>query len=187
MFDGFMATRKSDPAKAEKELTKLFLHELHHVLTRANQDKMDAYFALIGFKPCAFVEPAKMREMRLTNPDAPEYGHYAPVSVQGTDGLIPYLSVTGAYNPDIGGSLGSHMDFGLLRVSVKDGRCEAADVTPQFISPVPDFMDLIGKNTGYIIHPEETLADNFVHYVMKTEGLPNPEIPEAVGAFWSKP
>ena len=30
----------------------------------------------------------------------------------------------------------------------------------------PAFLDKIGKNTNYIIHPDEILADNFVRLVM---------------------
>jgi len=185
-FDEFMAMHETDVARARKELNTLFLHELHHVLTRANPEKMDDYFALIGFVPCKFEEPAELRLSRLTNPDAPEYRHYAPVDMGDTNGLIPYLSVSGPYDKTKGGTMGRYMDFGLLRVNVKDGTCSAATTKPQIVAPVPEFLELIGGNTGYIIHPEETLADNFVHYVMKIENLPNPEIPKAVGRFWSQ-
>ncbi len=184
VMDGYLKTRESDPEKAHYELKKLFLHELHHVMSRANPERVDEYFAIIGFKRCAFTEPEDLRLSRLTNPDATAYHHYAPVEIQGTDGLIPYLRVSSAYDADRGGSMGSYMNFALLRVDVDNGKCTATNETPQFVAPVPDFMELIGQNTGYIIHPEETLSDNFVHYVLKTEGLPNPEIPEAVAAFW---
>ena len=44
-----------------------------------------------------------------------------------------------------------------------------------------DFYDLVGKNTGYVINPEECLADNFSYAVCGTEKqLPNPEITERI-------
>ena len=46
---------------------------------------------------------------------------------------------------------------------------------------VPEFFTAIGRNTGYIIHPEEVLADNFVFLLTGHEDLPNPEIVERLG------
>jgi hypothetical protein len=43
---------------------------------------------------------------------------------------------------------------------------------------VPDFQEKIGRNTTYIIHPEEILADNFVHLVRQREKLATPRIVE---------
>lgn len=34
--------------------------------------------------------------------------------------------------------------------------------------------------TDYIIHPEEILAENFVHMVMREANLPSPEIVHAI-------
>jgi hypothetical protein len=45
---------------------------------------------------------------------------------------------------------------------------------------VEGFYEQIGRNTGYIIHPEETLANNFVHLMTGKQGLKNPEIPEKI-------
>ena len=35
------------------------------------------------------------------------------------------------------------------------------------IDQVPDYIRLVGRNTDYIIHPEEILASNFVFLVNK--------------------
>ena len=35
----------------------------------------------------------------------------------------------------------------------------------------------------YIIHPEETLANNFVHLMTGKQDLKNPEIPERIEAI----
>jgi hypothetical protein len=37
------------------------------------------------------------------------------------------------------------------------------------------FMEQIGRNTGYIIHPDEVLADNFVIMVQGRKQVPSPE------------
>jgi hypothetical protein len=41
---------------------------------------------------------------------------------------------------------------------------------------VSGFFEKIGRNTQYIIHHEETMADNFVFAIVEREDLPNPEI-----------
>jgi len=68
-----------------------------------------------------------------------------------------------------------------------EGVCRQAGSEPAFLSPgeAPGFFALIGSNTGYIIHPEETLADNFTFMIMEKSDLPNPEIPQAVEEFWA--
>ena len=39
-----------------------------------------------------------------------------------------------------------------------------------------DFFEQVGKNTAYIIHPEEILADNFALLVLQERNVPSPEI-----------
>jgi hypothetical protein len=53
------------------------------------------------------------------------------------------------------------------------------------VEAVEGFFEQIGRNTGYIIHPEEILADNFVLLVLgrTTPPVPNPEIPEEMRAI----
>jgi hypothetical protein len=51
---------------------------------------------------------------------------------------------------------------------------------PLLVEPaeVLGFIEQVGKNTGYIIHPEEILADNFMMLVLEIKNLPSPEIIE---------
>ena len=51
------------------------------------------------------------------------------------------------------------------------------------IDQTEDFYDKIGKNTKYIINPEEILADNFAYMLMQKKDLPNPEIPQKIAAI----
>ncbi|WP_256619902.1 hypothetical protein [Parvularcula maris] len=170
-----------------ENLEALFLHELHHVLSRANQDLHDDYFALIGFEPCTLEEPEDLKAARLTNPDAPSYRHVMPVELAGADAVTPYLYATSDYSGQ--GGLGDYFGLGLLPVTLQDGVCTPVAEAPEGLLPpgeVPDFLERLGGNTGYIIHPEETLADNFVYWAMEREGLPTPELPEEVGTFWTE-
>ena len=42
----------------------------------------------------------------------------------------------------------------------------------------PSYLEQIGKNTGYIIHPDEILADNFIQLVKENKKVPTPKIIE---------
>ena len=40
----------------------------------------------------------------------------------------------------------------------------------------PAFFEKVGKNTNYIIHPDEILADNFVRLIMEDQDVATPRI-----------
>jgi hypothetical protein len=44
------------------------------------------------------------------------------------------------------------------------------------LNQVPDYLRLVGRNTDYIIHPEEIWASNFVLLINGIKNLPNMEI-----------
>jgi hypothetical protein len=50
-----------------------------------------------------------------------------------------------------------------------------------------DYFTRIGRNTGYIIHPDEILADNFVHLVFGKEGLDAPRIIDQMRSVLAPP
>jgi hypothetical protein len=51
------------------------------------------------------------------------------------------------------------------------------------IQQVSGFFEQVGKNTEYIIHPEEILADNFASLVLGQRNLPSPEVMEMIQAI----
>lgn len=170
----------------------LFFHETFHVLTRHNADKHASLYGLLGFKACMLNEPAALAATHLTNPDEPlGFDYY--VNLPDGDGeisVMPYLyAAYPAFNPEVEGGFPGHFGFGLMQLEVKDGICSPMlneDGSPILLNPgeTPAFFEAIGRNTGYIIHVEETLADNFVLLLLGSEQpLPNPEIPEALGAW----
>ena len=64
---------------------------------------------------------------------------------------------------------------------MKDGKTVIYD-----LDDATDFYNLVGRNTGYVINPEECLADNFSIAVNgfqpspRRQELPNPEIVEKI-------
>lgn len=168
----------------------LFLHELFHILSRAQQAKHASLYNLIGFQPCNFKPNQEIQAKTLTNPDVPAEAYYLPAEIDGAAAAIMtflYAS-TEAFDPSIERGFGGHFGFGLLQVTVNDGTCRVALDSAgkaKILDPstVPEFFAAIGKNTSYIIHPEEVLADNFVFLMLDKQDLPNPEIPSRLKAW----
>ena len=44
------------------------------------------------------------------------------------------------------------------------------------VKEIRDFYEQVGKNTGYIIHPEEILADNFALLILGNKKVKSPKI-----------
>ena len=59
---------------------------------------------------------------------------------------------------------------------------------PKLLKPdeVEGFFEQIGRNTSYILHPEETLANNFVFLITEKKDLKNPEIPKKIKLVFEK-
>jgi len=166
-----------------KGITRLLMHELFHVASRHRPKLRDRLYATIGFTPCGeFKWPESLASRKITNPDAPNSAH--AITLKALDGTITgapilYASVE-KYDPKFEGDFFRFMIFRLIllerspdgyRPRMKDGR-------PIVVDPksLVDFTKQIGENTGYIIHPEEIIADNFVHLLQETPDLPTPRI-----------
>jgi len=168
---------------AESGLEKLVAHELFHVLSRNDPKLRQRLYALVGYHPCPSVElPADWRDRKLTNPDAPSLDTAIEVQLDGKPvRAVSFLYARDAkYRPQPGDSLFRYLEFRLLVIDVRDGKSEVrlADGQPILIDPrsSQSFQKQIGQNTGYIIHPDEILADNFMHLVVGTQGLKTPEL-----------
>jgi len=181
------------PVTDEPLSENLFFHELFHILTRTQNNKRHSLYKLIGFMPCDFTANKQVSAMTLTNPDVPAGGYYLPVSINGvpSDVMTFLYAARPAFDPTIKNGFSGHFGFGLLKVTVKEGRCLVNPDTKgniQILNPstVADFFVAIGHNTDYIIHPEEILAENFVFAITGKTDLPNPEIPNRLKAWLTK-
>jgi hypothetical protein len=130
--------------------------------------------------------PATLAARKITNPDAPAIDCVLSIQEEGiTRQVSPVLLARkDQYESLERVSLFAEMQFRLLVVEkVEDHTVVANPRDPRLLDPAqcPDFHRQIGRNTGYIIHPEETLADNFVHLVFGTADLPDPWIVERLG------
>lgn len=165
-----------------RPLESLLAHELFHVLSNQNPKLRYQLYDIIGFRSCPPIElTGELASRKMTNPDAPELDCVIRVDVDGeTVPATPLLLAKDDFDPAAGQGFFAYMQFHLLVLEPKgDGyQPRLRDGKPWFTSPQSDFYWNIGTNTGYIIHPEEVLADNFKALVMKTPNLPTPRIPQ---------
>lgn len=157
-------SRMSDSA-----LQRLLLHETFHVLSRHNRASADALYAIAGFQPCRRIFiPDAIDRQRITNPDAPFNRHYLPLAAVGQNpaaGVMPYLTTANITGPGPR-YYEERVALGLLTVAVNNQDCHAG---PSALASFPDrsqpVYERIARNTDYVIHPEEVLADNFVFLI----------------------
>ena len=94
---------------------------------------------------------------------------------------VLYASVK-EYDAKKGGSFFQYLTFRLMLVERKNDRWQPMllDGEPIVVDAKkePAFYEKIGKNTNYVIHPDEILADNFVHLVRQRDKLATPRIVE---------
>ena len=174
--------------QSAKGLERLFYHELFHIVSRSNPKLRDQLYRIIGYEKCGAVSlPGDMMPRRISNPDAPVVEHCIRVSKDGESyWTAPVLfSRTPKYDPESGGTFFRYLEFRLMAIDLKSAKATLKNGKPVFFKPdeVEGFFEQIGRNTGYIIHPEETLANNFVHLMAGKQDLKNPEIPEKIEAI----
>lgn len=176
-------------------LERLLLHELFHILSSHNDALRERLYAVVGFSRCGEVTlPDELAARRITNPDAPTLEHAVGIAVDDKPVLVvPILLADSAkYDAAGGKEFFAHMQFRLLAVEKTAGGKFAArlvDGKPQLLDPAktPSYHDQIGRNTGYIIHAEEILADNFVLLVTGETDVKTPRILDEMRTILSKP
>ena len=174
--------------QSAKGLERLFYHELFHIISRGSPKLRDQLYRIIGYEKCGVVLlPGDMMSRRISNPDAPVVEHCIQVSKDDKSyWAAPVLfSRTPKYDPETGGTFFRYLEFRLMRIDRKSAKATLKNGKPVFFKPdeVEGFFEQIGRNTSYIIHPEETLANNFVHLMTGKQDLKNPEIPKKIEAI----
>jgi hypothetical protein len=139
----------------------VLVHETFHVLTRANPGLREELYRAIGFRACAAVElPEAIERLRLTNPDAPQSRHAIRVRWRGQPvEVLPFVHLP-SRRVDPKAGFAPHMQVSWLVVERRQDRCVARDSGAQQ-EELEGLLEQVGNNTGYMIHPEEILADNF--------------------------
>lgn len=182
---------KRQVRQSSNNLERLFYHELFHIISRNNNKLRDELYSIIGFKPCGVVKlPDDMMPLRISNPDAPIIEHCISISVADKKyWAAPVLfSRIPKYNPETGDTFFRYLEFRLMPIDIKTTKPILTKDKPTLFKPdqVEGFFEQIGRNTNYILHPEETLANNFVFLITGKTDLQNPEIPKKIKLVFEK-
>lgn len=175
-------------ASHRSSLPGILAHELFHVLSRNAPDLRDRLYAVIGFQPCGEIPfPPELASRKLTDPDAPKNAHCIRLQ-QGESQIwaVPILfSTADRYDPAKGGEFFAYLAFKLLVVQKTGTQAtfEPSKIILLDVNQVQGFYEQVGRNTEYIIHPEEILADNFSFMVVAKPDLPSPEIQQKLAAI----
>jgi len=178
-----------------EQLDRLLAHELFHLLSRHDGAVRARLYGIIGFTLCQPIAlPPSLAPRQITNPDAPQINCVTTLAAANgkTVTAAPVLySSTARYEADSGKSLFQSLLFRLLLVEQRSGRYEPVLTRGQPIvldpKKEPAFLEKIGRNTNYIIHPDEILADNFVRLVLGDQNVPTPRILDEMRRVFSKP
>ena len=153
------------------------LHEIFHIFSRYHKSRRDELYALIGFKPVEkelLVLPESLQNRLLLNPDGIDYGYL--IKLQTPEGksiqALPLIVSKKTDFDPLDPTFFSYLQFDLYQIkppfvrrievlAKEDGRS-----TIDF-QKIPSFFEQIKDNTGYIIHPDEIMADNFVLVAMR--------------------
>jgi hypothetical protein len=172
----------------QTQLEPLIFHELFHVYRSHNPAERSALYKIVGFHVCPeIVLPPELSARKITNPDAPLLDSFIQVRAGNSSvAATPVLFArTKRYDTKTGGEFFDSMVFKLLILARPDSGFQPAllpDGGADLRSPadIPDYLDQIGRNTKYIIHPDEILADNFVLMINQVSSVPTPRIPQSM-------
>jgi hypothetical protein len=171
----------------------LFAHELFHIFSRNRRAASSRLYSVIGFSEAPPLQwPAEWVEARITNPDAPFDRHTMRIEVQGTKYDVMPVLVARRTTLQPGETFFNVLDVRLLAVERSaDGKASVPlrrDGQPVWFdaNTTEPYLRQLGGNTGYIIHPEETTADNVT--LLVTRRTPrNPAIVDGMRDLLANP
>jgi hypothetical protein len=171
-----------EPSK-RANLPALIAHETFHVLSRYAPQLRDRLYSIIGFQPCGEIPfPPGLASRRMTDPDAPLNDHCILVQYgAGAVWVVPILySRAPRFDPSQEQTFFDYLRLNFLVLDKIPALVSAPYNTESpillDIKEIDGFYEKAGRNTEYIIHPEEILADNFSLLLLGKTDVPSPQI-----------
>lgn len=129
-------------------------HELFHCLTRNHPDFRKDIYEILGFTVVEedYVFPQEIADAIISNPDVGHHNSYAAFEINGVMRNCVVVFTAGMFEKP-GDNFFSSEQTCLVPIDTLDVMYRSEDAA--------NFWDVFGRNTGYVIDPEETLADNF--------------------------
>ena len=165
---------------------ELICHEIFHCLTRNNPEFRADMYSIINFTVADsdFEIPASVFEYHITNPDVEHHDSYATFIIDGEE--VPCFTdfITTMHFEESQSTFFSCSETALIPIDGRDTYYTPAQTS--------NFYEIFGENTGYVVDPEECMADNFAYAIVygiegrDNQGYPNPEIIQAVIDYLKK-
>lgn len=166
-------------------LQNLIIHELFHILTRHNKNFRRDLYRIIGFELMNEVAyPESIKAFKISNPDAPFKDSYIDLQKDGKK--IQCMMILYSKREYSTGSFFDYIQIGLLKLKGENTKeADLKDGKPVIytLNEVKGFFEQVGSNTGYIIDPEEALADNFIYAIQGKKELPSQWIVDNIIKF----
>lgn len=173
----------------------LLMHELWHVVSRHDPALATRLYAELGFEPMTALRmPEAWADISITNPDAPVNRHAMRLTLNGSTAspwVTPVL-VASRTQLQPGETFFHVLDVRLLEVLPGQGGAPSTaalrDGQPVWhrVAGPHNYLQRLGGNTGYVMHPEEALADN-ISLLVNRQPARNPALLERLRAVLLKP
>ena len=155
----------------------IMAHELFHCLTRNHPDFRAAMYAILGFTIVDddYEFSPEVREKIIANPDVEHHNSYAAFEINGKMTNCTVVFTTSKPYRKPGDSFFDEKVTGLVPID---------DMTTMYTADeAANFWDVFGRNTDYVIDPEEVMADNFSYAMIYGPDGKDYETPEIIQAI----
>ena len=175
-----LALGLSDEPRLQIYFQEVVAHELFHCLTRNHPDFRADMYGILGFTVVEedYDFSPEIDALIISNPDVGHHNSYAAFEIDGEMKDCAVIFTTTEPFREPGDNFFNGMLTGLVPVD---------DLSIMYTSEdASNFIEVFGRNTGYMIDPEETLADNFAYtitYGLEGREYPTPEIIESIDAY----
>jgi len=175
-----LALGLSDEPRLQTYFQEVVAHELFHCLTRNHPDFRSDMYGILGFTVVEedYDFSPEIDALIISNPDVGHHNSYAAFEINGEMKDCAVIFTTTEPFREPGDNFFNGMMTGLVPVD---------DLSVLYTSEdASNFSEVFGMNTGYMIDPEETLADNFAYtitYGLEGREYPTPEIIESIDAY----
>lgn len=162
---------------APEYMREYVVHETFHCLSRLFPEFRKEMYALIGFRVLDedIDIPQNLKDQFVANPDVEHHNSVATFTINGEKKDCYLLFMTDDVFEKPGDKFFDHKYTYIVPVGESTGY--RAD-------EVPDFWDVVGRNTDYAEDPEEAMASNFWYAIQHLEDgyadFKNPEILEGI-------
>ena len=167
----------ADDEKFHKDGVSILAHELFHCLTRSNPDFRTQMYKIISFdvQEDDYAFGPNVTERIISNPDVEHHNSSALFTIGGEQKRCAVVFYAKKFFETKGDSFFDNGGTGLVPVDDLNTLYDSEEAS--------DFWEVFGRNTEYVIDPEETMADNFsfaVTYGRDGMAYETPQIIDAI-------